>query len=207
MSFVRYFEIEKEFPRKDKPMWSNKIQRWNQLDEHSNILLEASYQFQDELHPRPDLLILASFQASNTSDYKFAHSRPSPAKFVHTLPNVRGSLLCLLNDWTVPLYTIQSKERAIIQAIEQCQKLTQRGQYKNILIAASECINDKFYKAHFLEFCLDHRNKKCYQIENQTSQSYSLNSDRELFEFLKKDSETIDISNELVLKKTKVTDS
>ena len=104
---VSFQFLEISYPQKDLiPDWSNKVDRWYQLDGMAYAFCEALYQRgQSDF----DSLILASPGASSLTDYQYAQGEtPSPQKFVHTLPNVRASMALQVLDKKCELLCLQN---------------------------------------------------------------------------------------------------
>lgn len=105
------------FPAKEPPAWHAKVERWYQLDAAAYGLCElvARIPFQ-----RPEMIFLASPGGCNETDFAFArHGAAQPAKFVHTLPNVRGSVLLQVLNWQGPLLCVQDDPLTIELALSQ----------------------------------------------------------------------------------------
>ncbi len=91
--------------------------RWSQLDAYSYALAEAGYVWKNLLSP-PHLVISASPSASNYTDREFVQTGAlSPSLFVHTLPNVRCSLLCQIMEWSGPVITIQKDPHTFLEGL------------------------------------------------------------------------------------------
>jgi hypothetical protein len=109
------------FPATVEPSWSKQVDRWYQLDASAFGLAQFYSLHQDTLGKKPNLILLASPGASNDTDFDFASTgATSPAKFVHTLPNIRVSPLLQVMNHAVPVICIQndpnSFETALIEA-------------------------------------------------------------------------------------------
>jgi len=104
---VPFFEKEFQFPPTQEPLWKSDCERWQFLDKASFSFAQAI--FETVLNPKPEIFYLCSQEGSNQTDFDFVNSGYlSPAKFVHTLPNVRvssffqvsklkGEVLCFSN--------------------------------------------------------------------------------------------------------------
>ncbi len=104
--------------------WQERVERWYQLDDAAKILCETYWQKREELGANPDWLILASPGASNQTDHKFVSApTPSPATFVHTLPNIRGAPLLQLMQWTGPVLCIQKDPNTLTSALAEAMAL------------------------------------------------------------------------------------
>lgn len=117
---LSYLKYTFQFPAQIEPVWSKKVERWYQLDAYAYGLAQAYEVWKEQLKLSPELLILASPESSNQTDLLFAQSGAmSPSKFVHTLPNVRGSSLCQVMNWNGPVLCIQSDPFTIQLAIQE----------------------------------------------------------------------------------------
>ncbi len=109
-----------EFPTTRIPVWSDKVDRWYQLDAAAFGLLElVTHKCQS--WKKPDLILGASPGGSNDTDRAFVQgSAFRPAKFVHTLPNIRISVVLQLMSWQVPVICLQNDpdtvETALVEA-------------------------------------------------------------------------------------------
>jgi hypothetical protein len=106
---LRYERFPFQYPAASEPEWKDKVDRWYQLDAAAFGLAQAGWAWRKQrlTHP-PSLILLASPGASNATDRQFALTgATSPARFVHTLPNVRSSSLCQVLDWAGPVLCIQ----------------------------------------------------------------------------------------------------
>ncbi len=117
---------EYQFPGKDEPAWSKKVERWYQLDAYAYGLAQAYTAWNLSKKHHPDLMILASPGASNLTDAQFVQTgASSPAKFVHTLPNIRSSSLGQVMDWGGPLLCIQNDPMTQLTALSEAAALAQ----------------------------------------------------------------------------------
>lgn len=108
------------FPRTETPEWAAKVERWYQLDAAAFALPETFWQHRQCLQTRPEVIFLASPLASNTTDAQFVRTAaPSPAKFVHTLPNIRGASLLAVMEWSGEVYCIQKDPETALTAISE----------------------------------------------------------------------------------------
>ncbi len=104
--------------------WQNRVERSHQLDEAAQILCATWWEKRYSMGPLPDWLILASPSASNWTDAHFVRSEmPSPSKFVHTLPNVRGAALLQLMNWHGPVLCIQNDPHTVHTALLEATML------------------------------------------------------------------------------------
>lgn len=77
------------------PLWSAKIDRWNQLDDTCFTFCQALHEWNYlNTYLKPDFVFLVLENASNAADLDFVQSgASSPAKFVFTLPNICAAVL------------------------------------------------------------------------------------------------------------------
>jgi 3-oxoacyl-(acyl-carrier-protein) synthase len=110
-----------EFPVKNAPEWSKKVERWYQLDAPAFGMAEAAFSYRND--PLPDVIYVASPGGSNATDFEFASGgAKSPALFVHSLPNVRSSAFCQVLGWHGPLFCIQSDPDSFAKAIQEAKR-------------------------------------------------------------------------------------
>jgi hypothetical protein len=118
------FDFSFTYPATTEPAWKDQVDRWYQLDAPAYGLAEFYQQNKDKLGPPPGLIILASPSASNSTDFQFVNSGArSPAKFVHTLPNIRISPLAQVMNWHGPLLCFQKGEQTLSSAREEATYL------------------------------------------------------------------------------------
>lgn len=116
---LRYRKLDFLHPAKEPPPWSGRVDRWYQLDAAAFGLCELAARERESAAP-PAFVFLASPGASNDTDFRFASGgASSPSKFVHTLPNVRGSALCQVLGWSGPTLCLQNDPRTIVTALEE----------------------------------------------------------------------------------------
>ena len=128
-----------EFPQKNIPEWSTKVERWYQLDAYAFGLCEAFFHL-----PNKDFnsLILASPEASNETDFHFSHhSIASPQKFVHTLPNVRASVGLQAIGKKSPLICMQNSPYSMSSALKEFDSQMEEGKIP-LLASVFPFIND-----------------------------------------------------------------
>lgn len=116
------------------PEWSTQIERWYQLDGASFALADLFWSNRQTLSTRPAWMLLASPRASNEADLDFAQN-PSPAKFVHTLPNVRGAALIRLMGWNGPTLCLQKDPSTVVTALHEAMELSEQGE---VWVASAE---------------------------------------------------------------------
>ena len=107
MITVQFFLKSFVFPPTEEPVWKSECERWQFLDEASFACAQTIFELR--LTPPPEIFYLCSPEGSNQTDLDFVIGNyMSPAKFVHTLPNVRvssffqvsklkGEVLCFSN--------------------------------------------------------------------------------------------------------------
>ena len=116
---ILYRRMEFAFPPVSEPSWHALVDRWYQLDAPAYGLCEAVMHWKGEWKV-PDRMIFASPGASNVSDLDFVRSgTTSPAKFVHTLPNVRASALAQVMEWNGPTVCLQRDPMTFLSALVQ----------------------------------------------------------------------------------------
>jgi len=130
---LKYYSHRFQFPFLKTPGWSTEVDRWYQLDPFAFGLADAYWKFRGELS-KPALLFLASPLASNETDLDFAREGGiSPNKFVHTLPNIRGSTLCQVMNWTGPVICLQKDPVTLMSAVDEASRWV-GSQYPEIWI-------------------------------------------------------------------------
>lgn len=148
-------------PTAEAPAWSSRVDRWYQLDAYAYGLAQSASHFNSlNLTPTgepaklPDLVLLASPEASNRTDYAFAQSGGnSPAKFVHTLPNVRSSAWCQVTGWSGPLLCLQRDPFTLVGALSEAATLL-GGDYQEIWVLSVTLMKEGKYRAHQFRLCL-----------------------------------------------------
>jgi hypothetical protein len=120
---LNYFSYEFRFPVSEPPSWADKVERWYQLDAFAYGLPEAFTHWKATGVLRPELLILASPEGSNRTDFEFAQGFKktgvgSPSKFVHTLPNSRSSALLQVMEWSGRFICIQNDPATFLSGLE-----------------------------------------------------------------------------------------
>jgi hypothetical protein len=126
---VHWWSEEIEYPAQKEPEWSAQVERWYQLDTPAYILTETYWRLRDKLPPQsPEWLLLASPGASNLTDAQFAStSAASPAKFVHTLPNIRSASLLQVMHWSGKVLCLQNDPSTIVAALTEASDLASEG--------------------------------------------------------------------------------
>ncbi len=112
---LHLYQFNYSFPFQSDPEWSSKVDRWYQLDAEAYGLTELVWRIEE----KPDLIFLASQEASNSSDRLFIESEMTSAvKFAHTLPNVRCSPFLQAKQWTMPVLCTQFGPKTFSSAVE-----------------------------------------------------------------------------------------
>ena len=129
-SHLRY---QFEFPSTEPPGWAPMVERWYQLDAFAFGLPQAYVSFADDLQEKPDVIVLASPEGSNRTDFDFAQAWlkngvGSPSKFVHTLPNSRSAALLQVMEWSGPLLCVQNDPATLVSGFEEAMLLAKSGQ-------------------------------------------------------------------------------
>lgn len=110
-----YFEFS--FPQTEIPSWSDKVERWYQLDAFAFGAVQA---LERNSSISFDELFLASPAASTETDFHYVRSGTfSPQKFVHTLPNVRSSAALQFLGWEGPVFCIQNGPKTLETGIKE----------------------------------------------------------------------------------------
>lgn len=115
-----WYQHSFDFPLASEPEWAAKVERWYQLDAGSFALTETFWRHQQSLEILPKWMLLASPLASNVTDRQFvASGASSPAKFVHTLPNIRSASLLQVMGWTGPVLCLQNDPKTVLTGISE----------------------------------------------------------------------------------------
>jgi len=116
---VRFHRHAFTFPSTEAPPWSAVVDRWYQLDPFAYGLADGAHRWRSQVTP-PEMVFLASERASNETDSRFVQGgASSPAKFVHTLPNIRVSSLCLVMEWRGPVLCLQKDPQTVAFALSE----------------------------------------------------------------------------------------
>jgi hypothetical protein len=185
MTGCEYFQHEFEFPRTQTPEWSAKVERWYQLDAAAFALTETFWRHREQLTHRPEVIFLASPIASNITDAQFAASEaPSPAKFVHTLPNIRGASLLAVMEWAGEVYCVQKDPQTVLTAISEGMQAV-RGSGKDAWIMSATGRDGKF-TGHLLRLTPDTTGCPIKIVENESQDlAFGAAHDKDLFLWLK----------------------
>ncbi len=162
-----WFHHSFEFPQTVTPEWSAKVERWYQLDAAAFALTETFWRNREVLKSRPQTLFLASPLASNHTDAQFALSQaPSPAKFVHTLPNIRGACLLQVMDWHGPVFCLQKDPGTVLAAISEGMQAVQFSGEEAWILSVTEA-GGKF-TGHILRLLPDASGCELKIVENDS---------------------------------------
>lgn len=133
------------FPAKETPTWAAMSDRWYQLDQPGYSLPQAFTLLKEDLGALPDLILLASPQASNPTDRDFARSGAnSPSKFVHTLPNIRAVSLLQAMEWSGPLLCVQNDPSTLESAVEEAElELETKPELKRIWVISFNALESE----------------------------------------------------------------
>lgn len=113
------------WPAAGTPEWAPHVERWYQLDAPAFAMADAYWKHRETLGQPPGWLLLASPGGSNFTDHQFmATETPSPAKFVHTLPNIRGVSLLQLMKWQGQVLCLQRDPDTISFALEEAARIS-----------------------------------------------------------------------------------
>ena len=189
---VQHLSFHFEHPAKEEPIWKNIIERWYQLDAFAYGLAQAYTIWKPRIHSSPAMILLASPQASNETDFQFARGgATSPAKFVHTLPNIRCSPLCQIMEWSGPVLCIQKDPLTQVHAFREAAALIESGGATPIWVIS--VFNTDFgklgnlgYEAHgfILTPNAQHSDFQIIRESKQNTRQNTLQTDRELQEWL-----------------------
>lgn len=121
---LNYFSCDYAFPATEPPSWAPAVERWYQLDAAA-FGLPYAYEFWRQKYDlqKPSVLVLASPDGSNQTDYDFALSLKatgvaSPSKFVHTLPNSRSSALLQVMGHGAPMICLQNDPATFVAGLD-----------------------------------------------------------------------------------------
>ncbi len=173
-----FFRHKLQWPASQTPAWADHAERWYQLDPAAFALADAYWTFRTELGEPPGWLLLASPGASNYTDAQFAASdSPSPAKFVHTLPNIRGVSLLQLMKWSGQVLCLQKDPGTVSFALTEAFRLAEFEDTTVWVATVRQVENDwtaAFYKVG---------REGHFQV-NTTAQTPQSTRDAEWFEWL-----------------------
>jgi hypothetical protein len=167
-----YRKLDFSFPSQEEPKWASQIDRWYQLDAYAHGLAEAYFTLSSSAQTPPSMIILASSGASNHTDFQFARTGAmSPSKFVHTLPNVRGSSLCQIMGWKGPMLSIQNDPQTQITALREAVDLLDQSRQRIWVWSVSGT-----YTVHWFEVGVDvaSAGERGFKIESASEAGESL---------------------------------
>jgi hypothetical protein len=118
-----------DLDRTRTPDWSQKIERWYQLDELSYSFCEAIHHWNHlKDYPRPDLIVFGLEGASNIADFDFKNTMPpSPSKFVYTLPNICASIIFQMIQYTGQVFFLHQGKNTLEFAQQEARALAASG--------------------------------------------------------------------------------
>lgn len=117
---LTHFHYNFSFPAVKEPEWGPLVERWYQLDAPAFGVAQVYWQNRRHLATPPAWLFLCSPAASNGTDSVFAlTAQPSPAKFVHTLPNIRSAALLQVMKWAGPVLCLQNDPDTILTGLSE----------------------------------------------------------------------------------------
>ena len=184
MTGMEWYRHSFEFPRLSEPEWSLKVERWYQLDAAAFALAETFWRHRASLKQRPEWLLLASPLASNVTDAQFALSATaSPAKFVHTLPNIRGASLLQVMDWSGQVLCLQNDPTTVTTAISEGMQMVKTTGRETWVLSVTG--HEKEFTGHIfaLRPSVDCCTWKIGEITGQAMPN-SLSRDKDLFFWL-----------------------
>ena len=142
---LKTFSHTYAYPTAQPPEWSAYVERWYQLDAAAYGMTALYWRNRDQLHAAPRMIFLASPGASNFTDAQFALSEGlSPAKFVHTLPNVRSAALLQVMNWSGSVFCLQNDPATILAGLREAVGIGGEGEDCIWVVAAHVCANGEF---------------------------------------------------------------
>lgn len=146
---VQHLSYRFEHPAREAPSWKTVVERWYQLDAFAYGLAQAYVAWKPRFSGKPSLILLASPQASNLTDFEFARTgAQSPAKFVHTLSNIRCSSLCQVMEWAGPVLCLQKDPSTELHALREAAALLEFGHEGAIWVLSVFRSAGAGYQAH-----------------------------------------------------------
>ncbi len=126
---IQWLHHEFQFPSSQEPEWSAQVERWYQLDGPAFALTETFWREREKLSRAPVSMLLASPQASNLTDAAFAtQAASSPARFVHTLPNIRAASLLQVMGWAGPVICLQNDPGTLISGLDEGLRFAEQAE-------------------------------------------------------------------------------
>lgn len=185
---LRFFSYDFTFPADEIPQWSTLVERWYQLDPFSYGLAEAYWRLRNQMCV-PEIMFLASSGGSFETDVSFSNSPTfNPAKFVHTLPNIRSSSLCQVMKWHGPVVCVQNGSSTLTSALGEALDWAVK-EYKNLWIVGCQRA-ETCYRAEFLVLSTVLNERGAYAIRRRTTNESVTNGDAELRRFLRGDDQS-----------------
>lgn len=128
MIFARWCAHTLAFPVTVEPEWKNQVERWYQMDGAAFALTATYWHHRPLLNVPPEWMLLASPRASNRTDVQFAAAiSPSPAKFVHTLPNIRAACVLQVMGASAQVLCLQKDPITLITALSEAMQMILNG--------------------------------------------------------------------------------
>jgi hypothetical protein len=182
---MEWFSHSFEFPRTEAPQWSAAVERWYQLDAAAFALTETYWRHRERLSTRPEVMFLASPLASNVTDAQFAATvAPSPAKFVHTLPNIRGASLLAVMGWAGEVYCVQKDPETALTAISEGMHAIKSSGKEVWILSVTDASG--IFTGHVLRLTPDVKGCPLKIVENETeNMAFAAAHDKDLFLWLK----------------------
>jgi hypothetical protein len=184
------------YPTKNEPIWKDSVERWYQLDAAAYGLCEVfTHSHVTDRRP-PGLIVLASPGGSNHTDSLFIEGDAgSPAKFVHTLPNIRVSSLLQVMGWAGPALCLQNDPFSVSTAIAQATILLD-NKFCCIWIFGCQALwsSKNGYQAFQIELSSGGNSDDDFEIGRGgrvNADKMGSRTDEELIEWLKVNSQTI----------------
>ncbi len=144
---MNWFSHDYSFPSAKEPEWHNLVERWYQLDAPAFGVTEVYWRHRDLLRAPPAWMLLCSPGASNLTDSQFAQTaQPSPAKFVHTLPNIRSASLLQVMKWSGQVLCLQNDPATILTGLREGLALCEDGALPVWVVSVTA--EEQGYRAH-----------------------------------------------------------
>lgn len=124
MIFARWCPHFSAFPATVEPEWKDRVERWYQMDGAAFALTATYWHHRPLLEVPPEWMLLASPRASNRTDAQFAAAAsPSPAKFVHTLPNIRVACMLQVMGASARVLCLQKDPVTVLTALSEAMQI------------------------------------------------------------------------------------
>jgi len=208
-TFLSYNQFDFRYPSKNVPDWVSQVDRWYQLDPYSYGICEAVsvWQKSEKYLPEPSILFLASPAASNEADWEFVRTgAASPAKFVHTLANVRSLALCQVMNWQGIVICLQKDPQTMVRGLlEAALHLSTQAPIIWVICVTKEDgtkseESENGYLVHLLTLTMKNEPSFPYRVEiNQFQSDQKVAIDKVFMNWIKKtqtqsDKETFDVA-------------